>query len=188
MSGGTDDPTGGSEAFGGGTGSAAFATSGAAATTGWLGGAMGCGLTAGGWLARSVAGGCTGLLTATSVRSGAGGGVPWPASPWPFVVCGAGAGGARGREAGAPLRREIEGPAPTSRRDIGDSGRLGDSGIWEIEGRERRVQPGSGHCGVVRPGAARAPRFRAVTRRAAAGARTPAAARVWRNPREPESC
>ena len=41
---------------------------------------------------------------------------------------------------------------------------------------------------VVRPGAAPAPRFRAVTRRAAAGARTPAAARVWRNPREPESC
>lgn len=40
----------------------------------------------------------------------------------------------------------------------------------------------------VRPGAAPAPRFRAVTRRAAAGARAPAAARVWRNPREPESC
>jgi hypothetical protein len=59
----------------------------------------------------------------------------------------AGAGGARGREAGGPRRQEIEGPAPASRRDIGDSGRLGDSGIWEIEGRERRVRPGSGHCG-----------------------------------------
>jgi hypothetical protein len=54
-----------------------------------------------------------------------------------------------------------------------------------MAGRGRRVRPGSGHNGVVRPDAAPAPRFRAATRRAAAGARTPAAARVWRNPREP---
>ena len=100
MSGGTDETTGGSTALLAGAGSATFAAGGAAATVGWLGATMGCGVIAPGWLDRSAVGGGTGLLTATSVRSGAGGVVPWPApcpaSAWLFGVCGSGAGMTRG--------------------------------------------------------------------------------------------
>jgi hypothetical protein len=66
-----------------------------------------------------------------------------------------------GAGAGIPTPTGDRRPSPTSRQETGDSRRLGDSGIWDIEGRERPADRDPDTV-AVRPGAAPAPRFRAV--------------------------